>query len=69
LLRLHYCHAPKLVNWHTVLNIDFATRWTKIQMVYQVAKIGFHLPLPVLGDLIPALSQGYLWQFLPVVVL
>lgn len=52
------------------VGLGTALSWaTKLAPVGQpMAKIGFHLPLPVLGDLMPALGQGYLWQFLPVVV-
>ncbi len=52
------------------VGLGTALAWaTKLAPVgLPMAKIGLHLPLPVLGDLIPALSQGYLWQFLPVVV-
>lgn len=52
------------------VGIGTALAWaTKLAPVGQpVAKLGLHLPIPVFGDLFPALGQGLLWRFLPVVV-
>ena len=33
-----------------------------------VTKWGLHLPIPVFADLGPALSAGFLWRFLPVII-
>lgn len=33
-----------------------------------ITQLGLHLPIPVFSDLGQALSQGFLWRFLPVIV-
>jgi len=52
------------------VGIGTALAWaTKLAPVAQpVMKMGLHLPIPVVGDLFPALGQGLLWRFLPVIV-